>query len=92
MLTSLITTLHHQEQQLLQMLYQTNTSLEELYKCDDNFIGQAAAKALGSANSNNTKLKILKLWDKYGGDVRISNRYRISHDNNKESMQQQYYY
>ena len=46
-----------------------NNSLEEIYMCDDNFIGQAAAKALGNAIINNTKLKILKLWDKHGGDV-----------------------
>ena len=37
--------------------------------CDDNFITQAAAKALGSAISNDTKLKILKLWDKHSSDV-----------------------
>ena len=37
-----------------------NTSLEELYMSDDNFIGQDAAKALGSAiNSNKTLKKLL---------------------------------
>ena len=38
-----------------------NTSLEELYMHDDNFIGQDAAKALGSAIINNKTLKILSL-------------------------------
>ena len=40
-----------------------NTSLEELYMYDDNFIGQDAAKALGSAIINNKTLKILSLSD-----------------------------
>ena len=38
-----------------------NTSLEELYMHDDNFIGQDAAEALGSAIINNKTLKILSL-------------------------------
>ena len=40
-----------------------NTSLEELYMSDDNFIGQDAAKALGSAIINNKILKRLSLSD-----------------------------
>ena len=40
-----------------------NTSLEELYMYDDNFIGQDAAKALGSAIINNKTLKTLLLHD-----------------------------
>ena len=42
-----------------------NTSLEELYMYDDNFIGQDVAKALGSAIINNKTLKILLLRDEY---------------------------
>ena len=41
-----------------------NTSLEELYMYDDNFIGQDAAKALGSAIINNKTLKELSLCNK----------------------------
>ena len=39
-----------------------NTSLEKLCMRDDNFIGQDAAKALGSAIINNKTLKILALY------------------------------
>ena len=45
-----------------------NTSLEELYMSDDNFIGQDEAKALGSAIINNKTLKKLLLHDHYPVD------------------------
>ena len=41
-----------------------NTSLEELYMYDDNFIGQDAGKGLGSAIINNKTLKRLSLYGK----------------------------
>ena len=76
-----------------------NTSLEELYMYDHNFVEQDAARALGITIINNKKLKKFVLSQFY--DKEHTSNYnlrmypmdkRVSHDNNKESIQQQYYY
>ena len=66
-----------------------NTSLEKLYVYDDNFIRKDTANALGSAIINNKTLKKLSLYDNQYGHPTDKESAMI---NNKESIQQQYYY